>query len=52
VPPTIPAKWAGKIGELPYPAYDTLLNMKAPQAWPERSDLTKAYTFNGTTFKP
>jgi len=52
VPPTIPAKWAGKIGELPYPTYDTLLNMKAPQAWPERSDLTKAYTYNGTTVKP
>jgi len=26
--------------------------MKAPQPWPERSDLTKAYTYNGQTVKP
>lgn len=52
VPPTISSKWTGKLGELPYPPYDTLLTMKAPQAWPERSDLTKAYTYNGQTVKP
>ena len=29
MPPTVPAGWAGKLGELPYPAYDTILTMKA-----------------------
>ena len=52
VPPTIPQGWAGKIGELPYPAYDTVATMKAPQNWPESADLTRAYTFNGRTVKP
>lgn len=51
-PPTIPPNWSGKIGELPYPAYDTVMNMKAPQNWPESADLTRAYTFNGRTVKP
>jgi sulfonate transport system substrate-binding protein len=52
VPPTIPQGWAGKIGELPYPAYDTVATMKTPQNWPESSDLTRAYAFNGRTVKP
>ena len=52
VPPTVPAGWAGKLGELPYPAYDTILTMKGPQAFPERGDLTKPYTFNGQTVTP
>ena len=30
------AGWAGKLGELPYPAYDTILTMKGPQAFPEK----------------
>jgi len=52
VPPTIPAGWNGKIGELPYPTYDTILSMKGPQNFPERGDLTKPFTFNGQTVTP
>ncbi len=52
VPPTVPAGWAGKLGELPYPAYDTILTMKGPQAFPEKGDLTKPFTFNGQTVTP
>lgn len=51
-PPTIPAKWSGKLGQLPYPAYDTINNMKQPQVWPESADLTKPFTFNGLTVRP
>ena len=52
VPPTLPANWAGKIGQLPYPAYDTVRNMKQAQTWPEAADLTKPFTFNGVTVRP
>ena len=48
----VPAGWAGKLGELPYPAYDTILTMKGPQAFPEKGDLTKPFTFNGQTVTP
>ncbi len=51
-PPFLPANWGGKIGQLPYPPYDTIRTMKQPQAWPEPSDLTKPFTFNGTTVRP
>lgn len=52
VPPTIPAGWSGKLGQLPYPAYDTIRTMKGPQPWPEPADLVRPYTFNGATVKP
>jgi sulfonate transport system substrate-binding protein len=50
--PFLPANWAGKIGQLPYPAYDNALTLKAPQPWPEAGDLTKPWTFNGKTYNP
>ena len=51
-PPFIPANWPGKIGQLPYPPYANAVTLKAPQPWPERGDLTRAWTFNGKTYQP
>ncbi len=50
--PFLPANWPGKIGQLPYPEYANALTLKAPQPWPEKGDLTKAWTFNGKTYQP
>jgi sulfonate transport system substrate-binding protein len=50
--PFLPANWPGKIGQLPYPEYANALTLKEPQAWPEKGDLTKAWTFNGKTYQP
>jgi sulfonate transport system substrate-binding protein len=50
--PFIPAGWTGKIGELPYPAYANAATLKDPQPWPEKGDLTKAWTFDGKTYQP
>ena len=51
-PPFIPAGWKGKVGEPPYPEYLTYLNMKGPQAFPEKGDLVKPWTFKGRTYRP
>ncbi|MBK1681415.1 hypothetical protein CKO20_13650 [Rhodocyclus tenuis] len=51
-PAAIPKNWSGKVGQHPYPEYDTYLTLKAPQAFPEKGDLTKAWQFNGKSFKP
>jgi sulfonate transport system substrate-binding protein len=51
-PPFIPAGWKGKVGEPPYPEYLTYLNMKGPQAFPEKGDLVKPWTFKGQTYRP
>lgn len=51
-PPFIPANWPGKIGQLPYPPYANAITLKAPQAWPEHGDLTRAWTYNGKTYQP
>ena len=50
-PPTISTKWRGRLGQLPYPPYDTMLTMKSPQVWPQGRDLKRAYTFNGQVFQ-
>jgi ABC-type nitrate/sulfonate/bicarbonate transport system substrate-binding protein len=50
--PFIPPNWTGKIGELPYPAYANAATLKDPQPWPEKGDLTKAWTFDGKTYQP
>ena len=42
----------GKVGEPPYPEYLTYLNMKGPQAFPEKGDLVKPWTFKGRTYRP
>lgn len=52
VPPFIPAGWAGKPSQPPYPEYLHSLNTKQPQAFPERGDLTKAWQFGGKVHQP
>jgi len=51
-PPFLPAGWAGKVGEPPYPEYLSSQTMKAPQKFPEPGDLVKPWTFNGVTYRP
>jgi ABC-type nitrate/sulfonate/bicarbonate transport system substrate-binding protein len=51
-PPFLPPNWPGKIGQLPYPAYNNVTTLNQPQTWPEPDDLTKAWTFNGKTYQP
>jgi ABC-type nitrate/sulfonate/bicarbonate transport system substrate-binding protein len=50
--PFIPPNWTGKIGTLPYPAYANAATLKEPQPWPEKGDLTRAWTFDGKTYQP
>ena len=50
--PFFPANWAGKIGNLPYPSYANANTLKEPQRWPEPGDLTRPWSFGGTTYKP
>jgi sulfonate transport system substrate-binding protein len=51
-PPWIPANWAGKIGQLPYPSYPNEDNMTEPQLFPDKGDLISPWYFNGRNFKP
>lgn len=51
-PPFLPRSWKGKITDLPYPAYLTVDSLQRPQAWPERGDLTRAWNFDGRTYRP
>ena len=51
-PPFIPAGWTGEIGRLPYPAYPNASTLTAPQPWPEKGDLTRAWSFDGKTYEP
>ncbi len=51
-PPFLPAGWAGTLGKLPYPAYLNVQTEKEPQQWPEPGDLTRAWAFDGKTYKP
>jgi len=51
-PPFVPAGWSGSIGHLPYPDYPNVQTLKEPQTWPEASDLTKTWSFDGRDFKP
>ena len=50
--PFLPAGWRGKANQPPYPEYLNPLNGKQPQAFPEAGDLTRAWSFNGTTYRP
>lgn len=52
VPPFIPANWSGQLDKMPYPDYSTPFNTKAPQAFPEKGDLTKPWSFAGKTYTP
>jgi len=51
-PPFIPAGWTGDPAKPPYPEYHHAMNMKAPQAFPEKGDLVKAWSFGGKSFNP
>ena len=37
---------------MPYPDYLTPINLKEPQTFPDKGDLTKAWSFGGKTFNP
>jgi len=52
VPPFIPANWTGQFDKMPYPDYSTPINTKTAQAFPEKGDLTKAWSFGGKTYAP
>ena len=43
----MPAGWQGSLDKLPYPDYVTPLNLKEPQTFPEKGDLTKAMVVRG-----
>jgi ABC-type nitrate/sulfonate/bicarbonate transport system substrate-binding protein len=51
-PPFIPANWPGKLDQVPYPDYVHAINTKEPQAFPEKGELTKAWSFGGKTYTP
>lgn len=48
-PPFLPAAWDGTVGQLPYPPYG--LEPMGPQAFPQGSDLTREWEFDGETFQ-
>jgi ABC-type nitrate/sulfonate/bicarbonate transport system substrate-binding protein len=52
LPPYLPAGWAGKPNQPPYPEYLNALNAKQPQTFPEPGDLTKPWSFNGKVHQP
>jgi ABC-type nitrate/sulfonate/bicarbonate transport system substrate-binding protein len=52
VPPYIPADWSLKPRSTKLPEYDIVTNMKKPQPWPERSDLTKQFRFADKVYSP
>jgi hypothetical protein len=51
-PPFLPAGWKGDPGKPPFPEYMHAINSKTPQAFPEKGDLVKAWSFGGKSFAP
>lgn len=51
-PPFLPAGWKGDPGKPPFPEYMHAINTKTPQAFPEKGDLVKAWSFGGKSFAP
>jgi sulfonate transport system substrate-binding protein len=51
-PPFIPAGWTGDPAKQPYPEYIHAINTKQPQAFPEKGDLVKAWSFGGKSYNP
>jgi len=51
-PPFLPAGWKGDPAKPPYPDYVHAINTKNPQAFPERGDLVKPWSFGGKSFAP
>ncbi len=52
VPPYIPADWPGRLGQTPYPPYDTYQTLKAPQPFPVPGDLNKTWVVDGRAYLP
>jgi len=50
--PFLSEGWNAPMDKVPYPAYMTPLDYAKPQAFPEKGDLTKAWTFGGKSFAP
>lgn len=51
-PPFIPAGWKGDPAKPPFPDYMHAINTKDPQAFPEKGDLVKAWSFGGQAYNP
>jgi sulfonate transport system substrate-binding protein len=51
-PPFLPAGWKGDPGKPPFPEYMHAINSKTPQAFPEKGDLVKVWSFGGKSFAP
>ncbi|MEO7743210.1 MAG: ABC transporter substrate-binding protein [Usitatibacter sp.] len=51
-PPFIPPGWKGDPAKPPFPDYLHAINMKDPQAFPEKGDLVKAWSFGGQAYNP
>ena len=48
----LPPDWKGDPTKPPFPDYMHSGNTKSPQAFPERGDLVKAWSFGGKSFTP
>jgi sulfonate transport system substrate-binding protein len=51
-PVFLPANWSHQLDKLPYPEYLNPMNSKDPQPFPEKGELTKAWTFAGKNYTP
>jgi ABC-type nitrate/sulfonate/bicarbonate transport system substrate-binding protein len=51
-PPFIPAGWKGDPAKPPFPDYMHAINTKEPQAFPEKGDLVKSWSFGGQSHNP
>jgi sulfonate transport system substrate-binding protein len=51
-PPFLPEGWKGDPAKPPYPDYMHAINAKTPQAFPEKGDLVKPWSFAGKTHAP
>ena len=49
-PPFLPASWSAPMDKTPYPTYMNSLNTTTPQAFPEKGDLTKDWSFDGKNY--
>jgi sulfonate transport system substrate-binding protein len=50
-PPFLPASWTAPMDKTPYPTYMNPLNTTTPQAFPEKGDLTRDWSYDGKTYK-
>jgi hypothetical protein len=52
LPPFIAKSWMLKSRSILLPEYSIYTNMARPQTWPEATDLTGPYEFNGKRYRP